>query len=155
MRPNNLSCRFGIADTCRPAVYDAMRLDPAADQASSVIERARRILVTASIQQSQVGGESDQEPQFLNPQISSTQSFHAVPRIGGVDERFEHVQRSDFDAIAESEFVALGKFLHRGQKPYKELIVRLNRCARALRIVRHRAMPEKTCPGASPLDPKR
>src|SRR5271166_3259444 len=123
MRPNNWSCRRGTADIRCWAAYDAVRLHPAADQTSGFIERARGMLVASSIQQSQVDGESDQEPQFLNPQISSTQSVCAIPRIGGFDQRFEHVQGDALDAIANSELVAPRELLDRREKPQEELIV--------------------------------
>jgi hypothetical protein len=43
--------------------------------------------------------------------------------------RFEHVEREGFDAIADRELVALGKFLDRWHEPRQEPVVRLDRCA--------------------------
>ena len=88
-------------------------------------------------------GESDQEPQLLNPQVSSAQSLRAVPGIGGFDQCFEHAQGNEFDAIAKHELMAPRELLDSREKPQEELIMRLDRGAGALRIVRHRAHPPK------------
>jgi hypothetical protein len=51
--------------------------------------------------------------------------------------------------------VASRKFLNGRQKPHQKLIVRLDRCARALGIFRHRGHSlEKFDQGAMPLDPR-
>jgi hypothetical protein len=42
-----------------------------------------------------------------------------------LDQRFEHVKHDHFDAVADRELVALGKFLDRRHKPRQELVVRL------------------------------
>src|SRR5260370_29666909 len=117
MRGKKWSCRGGSPGSWGRAVCDTGRLHPAADQASSVIECTRRIFVASSIQQSQVGGESDQEPQLLNPQVSSTQSFCTIPRVGGFDQRFEHVQGDALDPIAKRELVASREFLDGREEP--------------------------------------
>jgi hypothetical protein len=51
--------------------------------------------------------------------------------VGGLDQRFEHVERDGFDAVADREFVALGEFLDRRHQPRQELVVRLDRRAGA------------------------
>ena len=44
----------------------------------------------------------------------------------------EHVEREGFNAIADRELVALGKFLARWQEPRQEPVVRVDRCAARL-----------------------
>ena len=80
-------------------------------------ELARRMFVAPPIQQSQVGGDLDQEPKLLNPQVSSTQGVCAVPCIGRFDQRLEHVQGDDIDAIAEGELMASREFLDGREEP--------------------------------------
>ena len=82
-----------------------MRLHPTADQASRLVERARRVLVAAPIQQSEVGGESKQEAQLLDPQVCSAQMLRAFLGVGGLDQRFEHVEGDGFDAVADRSVV--------------------------------------------------
>jgi hypothetical protein len=60
-----------------------------------------------------------------------------------LDQRFEHVKHDHFDAVADRELVALGKFLDRRHKPRQELVVRLDRRAGALGIARHRSRAPK------------
>src|SRR5271165_275239 len=102
-----------------------MRLQPAANKPPGVIERARRVLVAAPVQHSQVGRESDQEPQLLDPQISSAQRAHAIAGVSGLDKRVKHVEGGDLDAVAEREFVTSRKLLDGGEKPDQELTMRL------------------------------
>jgi hypothetical protein len=47
------------------------------------------MLVAAPIQQSEVGRESEQEAQFLNPQVCAAQVLGALPRVGRLDQGFE------------------------------------------------------------------
>jgi len=56
------------------------------------------------------------------------------------------------DPVAEREFVVSGEFLDRRQQPQEELIMRLERRARALRIVRHRRIlaGERSARGFAP-----
>jgi hypothetical protein len=74
-------------------------------EATSVVERARRMFVAAPVQQSQVCSDSDQEPQLLNPQVRPLQVLCAVPGVSGLDQRFEHVECGALDTMAKSEFV--------------------------------------------------
>jgi hypothetical protein len=50
-----------------------VRFHPPADQAPSLIERARPMLVAATVQQTEIASESRQEAQLLNPQICLSQ----------------------------------------------------------------------------------
>jgi hypothetical protein len=72
----------------------------------------------------------------------------------GLDQRFEHFECGDLDAIAESEFVASGEFLNGREEPHQKLIVRLDRRARTLGIVRHRGLSKNSTRGFAP-GPKR
>ena len=47
----------------------AVRLHPSANQTARLVERSRGVFVALFIEQSEAGGESQQEPQFLDPQI--------------------------------------------------------------------------------------
>jgi hypothetical protein len=98
-------------------------LQPSANEAARVVKRTRRMLVTAPIQQSQVGGESDQEPQLLNPQVCAEQMRSSIPRIGRLNQCLEQIEGSDLDTNAESEFVTSRKFLDGRQKPHQKLIM--------------------------------
>ena len=53
--------------------------------------------------------------------------MRAFLEVGGLDQRFECVERDDFDAVADRELVALGKFIDRRNEPRQELVVRVNR----------------------------
>jgi hypothetical protein len=58
--------------------------------------------------------------------------------VGSLDQRFEHVEGDAPDAVADGELVALGKFLDRRREPRQEPVMRLDRSAGALGIIRHR-----------------
>ena len=131
-----------------------MRLHPTADQASRIVERARRVLIAAPIEQSEVGGESKQEAQLLDPQVCPAQMLRSLPGVGRLDQRFEHIERDGLDAVADRELVALGKLLDRRHEPRQELVVRLDRRSGALGIVRHRRRGLKKFDQGFALDPR-
>ena len=83
------------------------------------------MFVTSTVQQAQVGRESDRVPQLLNPQVSAAKGPCAVARVRGFDQRLERVQGDRLDAIAKRELVASREFLDRREKPQEELIIRL------------------------------
>jgi hypothetical protein len=68
------------------------------------------MLVAASLEQSEIASESQQEAQLLDPQVCVPQMLKAIPRIGGLDQPFEHVERAILDAVAERELWLLGNF---------------------------------------------
>ena len=80
--------------------------------------------------------------------------LRAFPRIGGLDQRFEHVDGDSLDAVADGELVAPGEFLNRRHQPHQKLIVSLNCRARAFGIVRHRNHTRKKLDQGFALDPR-
>ncbi len=109
------------------------------------------MLVAAPIQHSQVGRESKQEAQLLNPQVCLPKMLRPFLGVGGLDQRFEHVEGGGLDAVADGELVALGEFLDRRHEPRQELVVRFDRRAGALGVVCHwRQSLKKIRPGLRP-----
>ena len=107
------------------AVYVIQRLMSAAPRKLQLVTEERRVVK---------GHEATHAPQH------ATAIGARRPLLGcrWLDQRFEHLECGDLDAVTESEFVASRKFLNGRQKPHQKLIVRLDRCARALGIFRHR-----------------
>jgi hypothetical protein len=105
-RSNKRSCRLGIVS-----------LYPTADQAAGSVKHTRGEFIALASEQSEIGGESQQEPQFLYPQICTAQMLIAFSGIGCINERFENVEADRSDPIAHREFVVSRKFLDGHQHP--------------------------------------
>src|SRR5712692_6193264 len=75
------------------------------------------MLVSASIQQSEIGGESEQEAQLLDPQVCAAQLLRTFPGVGGLYQRFQHVEGNALDPVPYGELMASGKSLDCHHKP--------------------------------------
>jgi hypothetical protein len=82
----------------------------------------------------------------------------AVACVGGLDQSYQHVERGDFDAVAEEEFLPPRKFIRGRNEPSQKLIgpfqSRADLTAGQLRTCVNTSPTKKeTRQGAPPLDP--
>ena len=106
---SNRSCSF----------FATLGLRPCAHPAPGVVDTARRMLVAAQVQDAQVPREPEQETEFLKPQVGIGEVTQPAPRIGRLDQAFEHVHGGRLDAVAKQELVAARKALHVGMSHRK------------------------------------
>ena len=64
---------------------------------------------------------------------------HTLARIGGLDQGLEHIERNVLNAVRQGEPFVFREFLQHRAEPEQELVMRLDRSARALCIVSHRS----------------
>ena len=58
---------------------------------------------------------------FSIPRFARPQMLRALPGVGGLDQRFEHVERDGLDAVADGELVAFREFLDRRHEPRQDV----------------------------------
>src|SRR5712692_8878898 len=110
------------------------------------------MLVPAAIEVAKVRRHSQQEAQLIYTQIRTCQVRFSVSCEGGLNKKFQNVERKLQDAVPEHEFLALGKAINRGNEPQQELIVGFDGRAGALGMVSHDIL-EKVG-GFAPKPPK-
>ena len=91
-----------------------------------------------------------EEAQLLQPEVGAGEMRAAVTRVGGLDQRLQHVERGRLDAVAEQEPLLAGELRNRRHQPVEELIVRLDGRTGAAGIVRHGTLLQKATGAGRP-----
>ena len=100
-----------------------MGLDPGADPAPRLVERAGSELVAAAVEVTEVVGQTDQETELLDAEVGPDQCGLTPPGVGRLDERFQHIQGGALNAVAEQKALRAGKPVERRDQPEDELVV--------------------------------
>ena len=100
-----------------------MGFHPGADLAAGLVETTGGVLVAAPVEVAEVVGEAEKETELLDAQVGTGEGRLPAPGVGGLDERFQHVERGALNAVAEKEALSTWKPVERGDQPEDEAVV--------------------------------
>ena len=102
---------------------------PGADLAARLVQAAGGELVAAPVKVAEVVREAEQEAELLDADVGARKVPWPAARVGGLDERLEHIQGGSLDAIAEEEPLRAWKAIKGGDEPEDEAVVQLESVA--------------------------
>ena len=92
-------------------------------RAPGLVETTRGVLVAAGIKTTEVVGQPEQEPKLFYAQIGARERGVPAPRVGSLDELFQHVHGHALDTVAHKKLVGAGEAVDRGYQPENEAVV--------------------------------
>jgi hypothetical protein len=94
-----------------------VRLAPTSDQPPYFVERSGGMLIAPSVQEPEIAGHAQEEPQLVYTQIRLAEVGFSVSRERRRHKQFEHIEADIEDAIAEHEFVGFGESINCRYEP--------------------------------------
>jgi hypothetical protein len=93
------------------------------------------VLVAAPVEQPQIARRPHEEAKPLKPEIAVRQHGVASAGVGRADQRIQHIQSGDLDAVAEDELLRARELVDGGDQSEQELVHRFQRGSGAASVV--------------------
>ena len=108
----------------------SVRLHPAADEATNLVDLTAGMLIPPRVQEAKVVGEPVEQSELLQAEVGRRERGTALSRVRRFDEALEHIERRRLHPVAEQKLLAARELLDRRDQPEDEPVHRLEGGAR-------------------------